>query len=73
VNDAAAKIAKESYRTGKTVRDVALAQGVVFPERLAALLEPRQITERGFASIERIARSPPARRHKAHHFTYFFP
>ena len=47
--DAAAKIAKESYRTGKTVRDVALEQKIVSPERLKVLLDPRQMTERGFA------------------------
>jgi fumarate hydratase class II len=47
--DAAAKIAKESYRTGKTVREVALEQKVVAPERLKVLLDPRQMTERGFA------------------------
>jgi fumarate hydratase class II len=47
--DAAAKIAKESYRTGKTVREVTLEQKVVSPERLKVLLDPRQMTERGFA------------------------
>ncbi len=47
--DAAAKIAKESYRTGQTVREVALAQKVLSPERLKLLLDPAQMTERGFA------------------------
>jgi len=47
--DAAAKIAKESYRTGKTVREVALEQKVVTPERLKLLLDPAGMTERGFA------------------------
>ena len=47
--DAAAKIAKESYRTGKTVREVTLEQKIVSPERLKVLLDPRQMTERGFA------------------------
>jgi fumarate hydratase class II len=47
--DAAAKIAKESYRTGKTVREVALDQKVLSPERLKLLLDPAGMTERGFA------------------------
>jgi fumarate hydratase class II len=47
--DAAAKIAKESYRTGKTVREVALEQKILSPERLKVLLDPAQMTERGFA------------------------
>ncbi|MFZ5877520.1 MAG: class II fumarate hydratase [Nitrospirota bacterium] len=47
--DNAAKIAKESYRTGKTVREVALEQKVLSPERLNVLLDPAQMTERGFA------------------------
>jgi len=47
--DAAARIAKESYRTGKTVREVALEQKVLPPDRLAVLLDPSRMTERGFA------------------------
>jgi fumarate hydratase class II len=47
--DAAAQVAKESYQSGKTVREVALARGVVSPERLKALLDPWGMTERGFA------------------------
>ncbi len=47
--DAAAQIAKESYRTGKTVREVALEQKVLSPERLKVLLDPGRMTERGFA------------------------
>ncbi|HET8760570.1 MAG TPA: lyase family protein, partial [Nitrospiria bacterium] len=47
--DHAAKIAKESYRTGKTVRQVALDQKVLSPERLTVLLDPARMTERGFA------------------------
>jgi fumarate hydratase class II len=47
--DNAAKIAKESYRTGKTVREVALEQKVLSPERLSVLLDAAQMTERGFA------------------------
>jgi len=47
--DAAAKIAKESYRSGRTVREVALDQKVAPPDRLEELLDPWRMTERGFA------------------------
>jgi len=45
--DAAAKIAKESFSTGRTVREVALAHKVLPPEKLAKILDPRQMTEPG--------------------------
>ena len=45
--DAAAKIAKEAYRTGKTVREVASAQKVLPEDRLNALLDPWRMTEPG--------------------------
>ena len=45
--DAAAKIAKESYATGKTVREVALAHNVLPEARLNQLLDPRRMTEPG--------------------------
>ncbi len=45
--DAAAKIAKEAYRTGKTVREIARAQHVLPDERLDALLDPWRMTEPG--------------------------
>jgi fumarate hydratase class II len=45
--DAAAKIANESYATGKTVRQVALEQQVLPEEELNRVLDPRQMTERG--------------------------
>jgi fumarate hydratase class II len=45
--DAAAKIAKEAYRTGKTVRDIARAQKVLPDDRLTALLDPRRMTDPG--------------------------
>jgi fumarate hydratase class II len=45
--DAAAKIAKESYATGKTVREVALAHKVLPPEKLAQILDPWRMTEPG--------------------------
>jgi fumarate hydratase class II len=45
--EAAAKLAKEAYRTGKTVREVAREQQI-FPEtRLNELLDPRRMTEPG--------------------------
>ena len=45
--DAAAKIAKESYATGKTVREVALAHKVLPPDKLAKILDPWRMTEPG--------------------------
>jgi len=45
--DAAAKIAKESFTTGKTVREVALAHKVLPPEKLAKILDPWRMTEPG--------------------------
>ncbi|MGC9398023.1 MAG: class II fumarate hydratase [Anaerolineae bacterium] len=43
--DAATEIAQEAHRTGRTVREVALAHGVLSAERLDALLDPRAMTE----------------------------
>jgi fumarate hydratase class II len=42
--DAAAKIAKEAYRTGKTVREVAVSQRVLPSARLNELLDPWRMT-----------------------------
>ena len=42
--DAAAKIAKEAHRTGKTVREVARSQHVLPEDRLNALLDPWRMT-----------------------------
>ena len=50
--DAAAKIAKESYATGKTVREVALAQKVLPPDKLAKILDPWRMTEPGIPDKE---------------------
>lgn len=43
--DAAAKLAKDAYASGKTVRQVALEQELVDPARLEELLDPRSMTE----------------------------
>jgi len=51
--DAAAKIAKDAYRTGKTVRDVAVAQHVLPESRLDALLDPWRMTGPGEAAKKR--------------------
>ena len=45
--DAAAKIAKEAYETGKTVREVALEKKVLPVEKLKELLDPWSMTEPG--------------------------
>jgi fumarate hydratase class II len=43
--DAAAEIAKEAHRTGKTVRQVALEKQVLAPAAIEAALDPRSMTE----------------------------
>ena len=50
--DAAAKIAKESYATGKSVREVALAHKVLPPDKLAKILDPWRMTEPGIPEQE---------------------
>jgi fumarate hydratase class II len=45
--EAAAKIAKDAYKSGKTVRQVALEQGVLPEQRLTQLLDPWRMTEPG--------------------------
>lgn len=45
--DRAAAIAKKAFETGKTVRQVALDEKVLPEDRLAALLDPRAMTEPG--------------------------
>ena len=48
--DAAAAIAKESYRTGKTVREIALEKAILPPERLNEILDPMRMTMPGIAA-----------------------
>jgi fumarate hydratase class II len=48
--EAAARIAKEAYRSGKTVREVALSRRVLPEARLNALLDPWRMTEPGLES-----------------------
>ncbi len=45
--DQAAAIAKEAFATGRTVREVASAKGVLSPADLDATLDPRAQTEGG--------------------------
>lgn len=47
--DAAAGIAKESYASGKTVRQIAMERKILSPERLNEILDPMRMTEPGFA------------------------
>lgn len=42
--DRAAALAREAHETGRTVRDVALAHGLLDPARLDELLDPRRMT-----------------------------
>ncbi|MBI2088428.1 MAG: class II fumarate hydratase [Deltaproteobacteria bacterium] len=50
--DAAAKIAKESFTTGKTVREVSLAHKVLPEDRLNKILDPWRMTEPGIPEKE---------------------
>jgi fumarate hydratase class II len=49
--DAAAEVAKEAAKTGKTVREVALARGGLTAEQLQAILNPEAMTEPGVRGI----------------------
>ena len=48
--DAAAAIAKQSYKTGRTVREIALENGILPPERLNKILNPMRMTMPGVAA-----------------------
>ncbi len=45
--EAAAKLAKEAYKSGKTVRQIAKEHKVLPEKRLAELLDPWRMTEPG--------------------------
>jgi fumarate hydratase class II len=47
--EAAAEVAKEAYRTGKTVREVAETKKILPADRLKHLLDPWRMTEPGLA------------------------
>src|SRR5437763_1645611 len=51
-SDAAAKLGKEPFATGKTVREVALAHEVLPPDKLAKILDPWRMTEPGIPDKE---------------------
>jgi len=48
--DAAAAIAKQSYKTGRTVREIAMERGILPPERLKNVLNPMRMTMPGVAA-----------------------
>jgi fumarate hydratase class II len=48
--DAAAAIAKESYKTGKTVREIALKKKILSSKRLDEILDPMRMTMPGIAA-----------------------
>ena len=48
--DQAAAIAKESYKTGKTVREIALEKKILPAERLNEILDPMRMTMPGIAA-----------------------
>jgi aspartate ammonia-lyase len=43
----AAVLAKEAWASGRSVREVALAQGVLTPGEISEILDPRRLTEPG--------------------------
>ena len=45
--DNAAKVAKEAFKTGETVREYALRNGLVEPNRLSKLLDATSMTKPG--------------------------
>ena len=48
--DVAAAIAKESYKTGKTVREIARERKIISAKRLDELLDPVRMTMPGIAA-----------------------
>ncbi|HQJ12476.1 MAG TPA: hypothetical protein PKY49_11550 [Anaerolineae bacterium] len=42
--DAAASLAQEAYRSGRTIKEVAVERGVADPETLERLLDPLRLT-----------------------------
>lgn len=48
--DAAATIAKESYKTGKTVREIAREKRILPPKKLDEILDPLRMTKPGAAA-----------------------
>ena len=52
--DAAAKIAKESFASGKTVREVAKAHKVLPDDHLNTILDPWRMTEPGIPEKQQI-------------------
>ena len=50
--DAAAKIAKESFATGKTVREVAKAHKLLPEDKLDKILDPWRMTKPGIPEKE---------------------
>ncbi len=42
--DAAASLAQEAYRSGRTIKEVAIERGVADPETLERLLDPLRLT-----------------------------
>jgi fumarate hydratase class II len=48
--DRAAAIAKESYRTGRTVREIAIKKRILSPKRLKEILDPVRMTRPGIAA-----------------------
>jgi fumarate hydratase class II len=48
--DQAAAIARESYKSGKTVREIALEKNIIPADRLDEILDPVRMTKPGIAA-----------------------
>jgi len=44
--DAASRIAKKAYESGKTVKEVAMEEGILPPEELEEVMDPQRMTEK---------------------------
>jgi aspartate ammonia-lyase len=48
----ACSIAKEAFKTGRSVRDVCLERGILSEEHINIILDPKEMTEPGIAGKE---------------------
>lgn len=52
--DAAARIAKEAFSSGRTVREIAIEKRVLSPDKLKEVLDPRAMTEPGVSGGKKL-------------------
>jgi aspartate ammonia-lyase len=51
--ETAARVAKEAQRTGRTIPEVVLEEGLLTPEEMARILDLRDMTEPGIPGCRR--------------------